>query len=244
MELKAVIVDDELNGAEALRELLLSVFPELEVREIATNAFDGIKAVKKHQPEVLFLDINMPRHSGFEVLEHIDRRDLFIVFTTAHEEYAINAIRNNAFDYLLKPIDADELDSCLKRIRNAVLFDRKVSENLDRNKAGSRSNLNIPVKEGILIIKQEKIVRIEGSGSYSYIFLEGGQKHIVSKSLGELETDLDEDYFFRCHNSHIIHLNKISRFIKTDGNFIEMEDRSKAEVSRSRKDELLQRLIR
>ncbi|HYG53154.1 MAG TPA: LytTR family DNA-binding domain-containing protein [Flavobacteriales bacterium] len=238
----AVIVDDELKGAQSLEILLKKADAGIAVRGIATNALDGIKLVKENDPEILFLDVQMPGHSGFEVLEHIDRDHVFVIFTTAHQEYAIQALRKKAFDYLLKPIDPEELAESIARVRKA-LQNETTSEPIivsSKQKRGTGVyKLSIPVKEGVLFLNQDDIVRIEGSGSYSYIYMDNKEKHLVSKSLKELSDNLNEELFFRCHNSHIIHIGKVKKFIRTDGNFVQMEDGSMAEVSRTRKDEFM-----
>jgi two-component system LytT family response regulator len=240
--LNAIIVDDEIKGAQSLEILLKKVDPGIKIAGIATSALDGIRLVKETNPDILFLDVQMPTHSGFEVLEHIDCDKIFVVFTTAHAEFAIQALRKKAFDYLLKPIDPEELRASVNRVHKAITEDKSVEKEIAFKSTTSVTNANklsIPVKDGVLFLNQGDIVRIEGSGAYSYIFMGNKEKHLVSKSLGELSGMLNEALFFRCHNSHIIHIGKVKKFIRNDGNFVQMEDGSMAEVSRTKKDEFM-----
>jgi two-component system LytT family response regulator len=234
-QLKAVIIDDETKGAKTLEMIIQQHCPQVVVEYIAYNALEGIKAIREYEPEIVFLDIRMPVNSGFEVLEHIDASKVFVIFTTAHEEYALQALRERAFDYLLKPIDPEELQQCIARVS-------KAAGERTGDKTNPPKNLSVPVKEGLLIIKQDQILRIEASGSYSYIFLTNGEKHIVSKSLKELEEQLDGAFLFRCHNSHIVNTRMVKKFIKTDGFFAQLEDGSTVEISRAKKDEFIEKV--
>ena len=243
MKLKCVIIDDEPKGAKSLEIILHKCCPEIEVEGNAHNALDGITLVKKINPDIIFLDIQMPVHSGFDVLEHINRDHSFIVFVTAHEQYTLQALKKQVFDYLLKPVDPEELKSCVQRIQACI---EKKEPGIENRKAKRESitkeKLSIPVKEGFLYLKQEEIVRIEGSGSYSYIFMTNKEKHLVSKSLKELEDQLDPHVFYRCHNSHIVNISMVKKFVREDGFFVHLADGSVVEVSRTKKDEFVSML--
>jgi len=235
-DMKAIIIDDEIKSATNLQLLLGQVAPEVEVMALAHTALDGVKAIRAHQPQVVFLDIQMPANSGFDVLDHLGELHPDIVFVTAHEEYAVRALRSEAFDYLLKPVDEGELEDCVKR-----LLERHAKGETPRAAEAVSGLLNIPVKDGWLFIRRQELLRVEASGSYAYIYLENGTKHLVSKSIGELQKMLGDDpRFYRCHNSHIVNMNKIKRFINAEGYFVLMSDDSKAEVSRRNKEEFLQ----
>jgi two-component system, LytTR family, response regulator len=233
MNIRAIIVDDELKSVENLKILLDSLDMNVSCIGCAHNVVDGIALINNLKPDLLFLDINMPNHNGFDLLKAIDTEKFSVVFTTAYEEYAVQSIKHRAFDYLLKPIDIDELQSCITRYKK---------EQSQKNIAGQSRQIKIVIKEGILFLKQEEIIRIEANGSYSAIFMTNGQKHTVSKNLKSVTELLESHLFFRCHNSHIINLRKVKKFHTGDGFFIEMEDNSVAEVSRNKKDELLERI--
>jgi two-component system LytT family response regulator len=236
--MEAIIIDDEKKLAESLEIMLGKINEEITCVGIAHNAMDGIKLINSLKPQVVFLDINMPQHSGFDLLEAIGDKDFIVIFTTAHEEYAIQAIKHKAFDYLLKPIDMDELKTCVQKIKKEISSKKKKHP----HSVDKPLQVQIPVKEGTLLIKQEEIIHIEANGSYSTIHMSNAEKHLVTKNLKAMEELLHPDLFFRCHNSHIIHLHKIKKVLKTDGLFLEMEDGSVIEVSRNKKDELLGRL--
>jgi two-component system, LytTR family, response regulator len=233
MSIRAIIVDDELKSVENLKMLLDFLDMNISCLGFAHNVVDGIALIKNSKPDILFLDINMPNHNGFDLLKAIDTENLAVIFTTAYEEYAIQSIKHRAFDYLLKPIDIEELKSCIVRFK---------AENQQKMFSIQPKQIKIVIKEGILFLKQEDIIRIEANGSYSAIYMTNGQKHTVSKNLKSVAELLESNLFFRCHNSHIINLSKVKKFNTSDGFFIEMEDNSVAEVSRNKKDELLDKI--
>lgn len=229
MKLHAVIIDDETKPAEGLFFLLNSLDMYVNCVGTAHNVLDGIKLINTEKPDIVFLDINMPTYNGFDLLNTIGKRDFLVVFTTAHEEYAIKSVKHQAFDYLLKPIDVDELKACLVRAKEYVSDNEQLLPDV----------LKVPVKDGLLFIKHQNIVRIEADGNYCTIHLIDGTKHLISKNLKIIENMLDKNVFFRCHNSHLINLKEVTKFFVLDGYYLEMSDNSKIEVSRSKKDELL-----
>lgn len=234
--MKAVIIDDEERSAENLSLLLHKIAPEIEIGGIAHNALKGLDLCNRVRPDIIFLDIQMPGSDGLELAPHLQDLSTHIVFVTAHQNYAVAALRIGARDYLVKPVSESDLETCLERIFSYAIARPQTSEG---KMAGSI--LRIPVKDGFLFIRREDLLRVEGSGSYSNLYLANGTKHLVSKSIGQMEELLGEDKrFFRCHNSHIVQVAKIERFISQDGFFVQMNDGSKAEVSRKNKEELLQ----
>ncbi len=233
MSIKAVIIDDEARSVENLKMLLAAADTDVNCTGHAHNVVDGIKLINNLKPELLFLDINMPHHNGFDLLEAIDNKDFAVIFTTAYEEYAIQSIKHKAFDYLLKPIDIEELKSCIKRFK--AEYRQKISDSAPKQ-------IKIIVKEGILFLKQEEVVRVEADGSYSILYMNNGQKHTISKNLKSVMELLEPQLFFRCHNSHIINLSRVKKFNTSEGFSVELDDNSVAEVSRNKKDELLGRI--
>jgi two-component system LytT family response regulator len=232
-----VIIDDEKKLAENLGIMLEKINENIQCKGIAHNVVDGIKLINFQKPQVVFLDISMPGHTGFDLLDAIYEKDFIIVFTTAHEEFAIQAIKHKAFDYLLKPIDIEELKHCVQKIKKEISYRTDHTANNDKP-----LQIHIPVKDGTLLLRQDEIVHVEASGSYSIIHMNNLETHMVTKNLKAMEELLHPDIFFRCHNSHIIHLHKVKKVLKTDGCFLEMEDGTIVEVSRSKKDALLERL--
>jgi two-component system LytT family response regulator len=237
--MNVIIIDDESGPAESLKIMLGEIGTDINCLGVANNVLEGIKLINANKPQAIFLDINMPQHTGFDLLDALGNTDMLIVFTTAHEEYAIKAIKRRAFDYLLKPIDTDELKACVGKIKKELEAKHKKKGTATLPKP---LQIQIVVKEGLLLLKQEEIVRVEAAGSYAEICMADGKKHTVTKNLKAMEEMLDNVLFFRCHNSHIINLHKIKKVLKTEGLFVEMDDSSVVEVSRNKKDELLSKL--
>jgi len=234
----AILVDDEEKSLKNLSILIADHCPGIKIISTASNALEAVKEIMSEKPDLVFLDVQMPGYNGFDVLEHIKSTPVTVIFTTAHKDYAINALRKGAFDYLLKPIDSDELKSCIERAQEKI--------DKEKNAFGSVPSapniIELSVKDGIIFVKQEQIVRLEASGSYTTFFMENNVKHMVSKSMKEYESQLDPAVFFRCHNSHIINLKMVVKFVHNNGYFAELSNGSAVEIARRNKDLFLQRL--
>lgn len=234
--LRAIIIDDETAGIETLKILAARNPDTIRVVAATLNAAEGITLIEDYKPDVVFLDISMPTMSGFELLERLQFKDFKLVFTTAHKEYAIQAIKNKAFDYLLKPIDDADFRTCLKNILEAY------GKTAPATKHDTSLLIEIQVKDGIIYLKQKDIVRLEASRSYTEFHMDNGTKYIASKSLKDFEAKLDSNLFYRCHKSHIINLQKVQKFINHDGFFALMSDQSMPDISKTLKDSFLERL--
>ena len=234
--LRAVIIDDELIGINTLKVLIEKNTHGVKVVAIATEPEKGIELIEDYKPDIVFLDINMPRINGFELLEAVKFKSFKLIFTTAYEEYAIKAIKNKAFDYLLKPIHIEELKTCI----GAVL------EHFGKNQAAAKSQqkniIELSVKNGIIFIKPQEIIRLEADRSYTIFYLVNNVKHVASKSLKEYEAFLSPDLFYRCHPSHVVNLSMVSRIISDEGLFVQMNDGSKPELLRRNKQLFLEKL--
>jgi two-component system, LytTR family, response regulator len=231
--IRALLVDDEEDSIEILETLLQEHCSDVTVVSTARNALQAVHAIHSEQPDVVFLDVQMPGHNGFDVLETVSENPALVVFTTAHKDYAIAALRKGAFDYLLKPIDTLELTGCMERIR----------KRLEKNGApGTRYGIiELAMKEGSIFVQPSEIVRLEAAGNYTYFHLDGGVKHLVSKSIKEYEAQLDSAVFYRCHKTHAVNLRKVRRFHLGDY-CVELSDGSRIEIARKKKEELLERL--
>jgi two-component system, LytTR family, response regulator len=234
----AVLVDDEEKSIRNIELLLEQSCPDVQVVGRAANALEAVQLVLNHRPGIVFLDVHMPGYSGFDVLENIRGAGTLVIFTTAHKNYAISALRKGAFDYLLKPIDTDELTSCVERAR-LELFKTAPS---GRGQSSAQGMIELSVKDGIIFIRTADLIRLEASGSYTIFYLENNVKHMASKTLKEYEALLDSAVFFRCHNSHIINLRKVTRYIHTNGYFAELSNGSTIEIARKNKEIFLERL--
>ena len=232
--LRIIIIDDEPMGINILNVLLDRTDIDLQIIGTTTNPEKGIELINTLHPNLVFLDINMPKIDGFELLDRLNYKNFKLVFTTAHREYAIKAIKNKAFDYLLKPIDYTDLlacvENCLNEITDAVPFSK------------NKTMLELSVGDGIIFIKQSSIYRIEADGSYAIIYYNDGKKHIASRNLKYLEALLDNTLFFRCHQSHIINLKEVVKLITSDGTFVKLSNDELIEVGKMQKDGLLERL--
>ncbi len=233
-----VLVDDEEKSLKNLSILLADHCPDVTVVGTASNALEAVKLILDHKPNLVLLDVQMPGYSGFDVLENIKNSPSIIVFTTAHKDYAINALRKGAFDYLLKPLDVEELKLCVERVRDKIAK----SEAMPGQITGSRNIIELSVKDGIIFVKPEQIIRLEASGSYTTFFLENNVKHLVSKSMKEYEVFLDPGIFFRCHNSHIVNLKKVVKFLHNNGYYAELNNGAIIEIARRNKELFLEKL--
>jgi two-component system LytT family response regulator len=244
MSFSAVIVDDEPNGSESLSLLIKEYCPSLEVLAIASNITEAVAAIRKFKPEVIFLDIEMPDGSGFEVIDKTKDLSYRVIFTTAYEQYALKAFKVDALDYLLKPVIVEELIEAVKRLEskkdpgpvNWTELLQQVSFKTRKPK------ISIPTQEGLLFIDSENILRLEADSNYTHLFLSTGKKHTASKTLKEFESLLDETVFVRVHSAHLINISKIERYIKGDGGYVILNDGSNIPVSRSQKAFLLGKL--
>jgi two-component system LytT family response regulator len=229
--ISAILVDDEEKSIKNLELLLSQHCPGVQVIDRASNALNAVRAILDKRPDLVFLDINMPGFNGFDVLENIGTVPVTIVFTTAHRNYAISALRKGAFDYLLKPIDTEELKDCVAR----------VSQKLGKQTGGT-GMIGLSVKDGIIFIKPADLIRVEAAGSYTTFYLENNVRHLASRSMKEYEGQLDPAVFFRCHNSHIINLRKVVKFIHSNGYFAEMTNGAVVEIARRQKETFLEKL--
>ncbi|HYK46798.1 MAG TPA: LytTR family DNA-binding domain-containing protein [Parafilimonas sp.] len=245
--LKAIIIDDEARSRKALQIALNDYCPSIQIAVIAETAESGIEAIIKHKPDIVFLDVQMPGMSGFDLLAHFPEINFDVVFITAHDHYAIKAIRFSALDYLLKPIQIDELMAAVKKAEEKKNYRhinwqyKSLYENV-RSGHNASGSVAVPTGDGLLLIKTQQIIRCEAEGNYVLIFQEGREKMLITKTLGDIESMLNPKEFFRVHNSHIVNLSHIKKYVKGDGGYVIMSDNSTVDVSRRKKEEFLQML--
>ncbi len=239
--LTAVIIDDELKGRIALRQKLQDYCPEVSLEGEAKNGIDGIRLIQTIHPDIVFLDIEMPQLGGFEMLHNLPVKNFHLIFTTAYDQYAIKAIKYAAFDYLLKPIDIEELQQSLSRISvQQSIYTAQKLELLDQNLRKNNFNkIAISTLEGVLFFDIGDIIRLEANSNYTVLHFTNRPKLIASKTLKEFEELLPGDIFFRTHHSHLINLNFIRKYIKGDGGQIELKNGDFVDVSRRKKDDFL-----
>ncbi len=241
--MNAIIVDDEKKGREILKKLLENYCPEVHIKALASSADEAYNSIRKHHPDIVFLDIEMPNGNGFYLLEKFNTIPFRVIFTTAYDNYAIKAIKHRAFDYLLKPIDIDELKTAvanIKKITASTTVKPTYTDVISEFRLKTNSRIALPVKEGNIYLAVSDIVRVASDGSYSVFYTSEGKKYVVSKNLKVYESMLPAAAFFRVHKSHLINIKKVKKYLNTDGYFAEMEDGSVVEISRRKKDEFLQ----
>lgn len=239
----AIIIDDEAKGRLALREKLSAYCTQIKVLAEAANGAEALLLIQHHQPQLIFLDIEMPRMNGFEMLNELPEKNFHIIFTTAYDQYAIKAIKYAAFDYLLKPIDIEELKTAISKLDSKQSNEtKKQVELLQQNIQHPKKQLHklaIPTIEGLLFYDINDIIHLEANSNYTNIYFTNKIKVIASKTLKEFEELLPEDIFFRTHHSHLINLHYIKRYIKGDGGQIELQNGTYVDVSRRKKEEFL-----
>ncbi|MFH1321980.1 MAG: LytTR family DNA-binding domain-containing protein [Bacteroidota bacterium] len=239
--LKTIIIDDEAKSIKTIELIIKEFCRNITIVGKANSAIDGIKEIQNKKPDLVFLDIEMPHGNGFDLLESIPERDFDVIFVTAYNHYAVKAFKFSAIDYILKPIDIEELVNAVKKVEESRKEHPKSYPDynalLENIRSASPCKLTIPTLEGLEYINIKNIIRIEADRSYSEIYLKEGKKLIVSKSLAEIENLLDDKNFFRTHKSHLINLDHVNKFLRIDGGSVEMIDGSIVIVSRRKKDD-------
>jgi two-component system LytT family response regulator len=244
--MKSIIIDDEPKSAESLKILLTDFCENVEVLALCQNIDEGVEAIKANRPDVVFLDVNLQRETGFDLFKHYNQIPFDVIFTTAFSEYAIKAFRYAAIDYLLKPIDIGELQESIKKV------DKRMNGNLNARLENLFSDLKspkneflklaLPSMEGLVFINVEDIIYCEASSNYTTFHLADGQKHIVSKTLKEYDDLLSERNFFRVHNAYLINIKAIKKYVKGDGGYVIMDNDVSIDVSKRKKDAFLTRI--
>ena len=247
--IKALIIDDEKSSRDTLRGFVENYCDEIQIIEEADSAEQGIEQIKKLQPHLIFLDIELPLGSGFDLLEACKHSDFNVIFTTAHDQYALQAIKVCALDYLLKPISADDLKEAVAKIHQQShpgtttpqigAFVENIS-NLNKQ----LSNIVLPTLDGFLVVKISDIIRCEADKNYTLFTIENKEKILVSKTLKEFEELLHDMDFIRVHQSHLINASHVQRYIKGSGGYVKMSDDSIIEVSRRKKELLMERFLK
>lgn len=243
--IKAIIIDDESNAIEGLSWELSKFEDKIQVITTFTDPEHALEYLKENQVDCVFLDIEMPVMDGFTFLEKVPNRKFAVVITTAYNEYALKALKKEAIDYLLKPIDSDDLKVAVAKIekQNNERYNLEHFENmlLKFNNNASRKKITISTDGKLVFLEPDDIYYVESDGNYCTLYLKNQKKLVVTKKLKSFNEMLPEEQFFRIHNSFIINLNKVKEFIKADG-YVILESNAKIPVSRQRKTELLRKL--
>jgi two-component system LytT family response regulator len=235
-KLTAIIVDDELFGRENLKKIIETYCHEIDLLGCADSATSAKDLVNEHNPDVVFLDINMPVLDGFDFLNEYSDRNFMVVFVSAHDEFGINAVKAGAVEYLLKPINIKELKQTVK---NLICIKNKKTKVEPLNET---DKLVLPASHGFDLLAFEDLIRLEADGCYTKIFIKGEKTKIVCRTLKEFELALPKEIFLRIHKSHLINIKFIKEYSNLSGNYITMTDGSRVELSRRKTPEFIQKI--
>lgn len=245
--IRTVIIDDEPRNIKLIRAIAHEHCPQVQVVGTTDDLSDALSLIRELKPALLLVDIEFPSGTIFSILEKLPAGNFQVIFITAHNTYAAEAFRQNAVDYILKPITKEALVQAIKkaetRIQDNTATD--IAKLVAALKAGLSHSRKIPLpsSEGILFVNEEEIIRCEASGRYSILYLKPNKKLTVTRTLKEIEALLSTAHFFRVHNSHIINLDEIKKYHRSQRGMVELSDGSLVEVSSSRKNELLDMLL-
>ena len=243
--IRCVLVDDEADSLEVMEMLLKTYCPQVKVEAVCSSAEQGIAAIKQHRPDVVFLDIEMPNMNGFDMLEKFDTLFFDVVFITAYHQFAIKAFRYSALNYLLKPVDPDDLVETIQRIEKKKTAPLKeqlelLMQSVRNTNQQTISRIALTTSEGMLFVATADIIFCESDSNYTRVALKDGKKILVSKPLKEIDDTLAGPDFYRIHNSFLVNLNHISKYIRGDGGYVVMDDGTSVSISRTRKQEFVE----
>jgi two-component system LytT family response regulator len=242
--INAVLIDDEKHCLETLSMMLTRHCKEVVILEECRSAKKGLESINKHRPDLVFLDIEMPMMNGFELLEQFTTIPFAVIFTTSYDQYAIKAFRYSALDYLLKPIDPEELVASVKKVSSqkslpfAEQFDILLKQ--IKHKGTGFEKIAVPTIEGFELIRADQIIRCEADDNYTHLFLKDKSKIVACRMLKEMEELLQEFRFFvRVHNSYLVNMNEVVKYVRGEGGYLLMSDGSNVGISKSRRESLI-----
>jgi len=246
--IRTIIIDDERRSRETLATLLQRYCPDIELLDTAESVAAGAETIRSQTPDLVFLDIEMPHGSGFDLLDTGHPERFEVIFTTAYDRYAIRAIKCSPLDYLMKPIDRDDLIAAVEKARKKLAPQEQMARYVGavletiRSQSERLHKVALPTSDGLLFIEPEQILRCEAQGNYTTIHLINGERILVTRTLKEFDGLLTPMNFFRVHNAHLINLRHVRKYVRGDGGHIIMSDSNSIEVSRRRRDDLMRRL--
>jgi two-component system LytT family response regulator len=246
--IKTIIVDDIQNNRDVLQQLLTEYCPNVQICSFASNVIEAEIVIQNIQPDLVLLDIEMPPSNAFELLKKFPNPNFEVIFITAHNQYALRAIKFCALDYLLKPVDIQELKAAIDKVSHKIKTNQKqdystLIENI-QNKNHQEHKIALPTLEGLIFVKVHQIIRCEADGSYTNIHLASKKILTATRKIKEFEQLLIEHNFFRVHRSHLINLDKIEKYYKGNGGYVLLSDGSNIDISRRKKDAFLEKLNR
>lgn len=242
----AIIVDDEPKARRILQNYLEQYCPDVKILATAADVPEAVKAIIKHKPELVFLDIEMPEQDGFALFDYFNDIDFQVIFVTASHEHAVKAFKVSALDYILKPIDIEQLIAAVKKAqsKHQTRMKEQISEFSHNLKTDKINRIALSLNDSIEFIKLNDIQYLKAEGSYTEFHLDGGKKIIASKPLGEYSFLETQPGFMKTHRSYLINLQKVDKYQKDSGGYIVMQNRGNAALSRFKKEEFLEAMSR
>jgi two-component system LytT family response regulator len=241
-KIKTVLIDDEPNALEVLKKLIVNYCPELKIYGTGHNLKTGKAAIEQHKPDLVFLDIEMPLGSGFDLLKSLPNRDFHVIFTTAYDQYALKAIKEQALDYILKPIDIDDLTAAVEKVKKFMEAPSAGDSDIAIHFEDKMKMIAIPTIYGYKVIKESDIIAVRADGSYCEVSLKGVHNVVISKNMKSVEAAVDPKNFMRVHRSYIVNLNEISEFHRGDGGYVVMSNGDRVEVGITNRNAIQERL--
>ncbi|WP_103068043.1 LytR/AlgR family response regulator transcription factor [Aquimarina sediminis] len=242
--MKAILIEDNPSARKSFLNLLNEYCPDIQLIGQASNVAEGIATISASQPDLMFLDIEMPDGNGFDLLQKLPEISFQVIFVSSHEKYALRAIKSSALDYILKPIDPEELVEAVEKAKSEFEHHKtqqRVQTLINNISSQSKEPTQLILKDkyGIQIVSIKDIIHLEANGSYTKFFINGQDNLLVSKGLKDYENILSSQHFFRCHQSHLINLDYLLRYDKRDGDFLVLKDKSKVPLATRKKESLL-----
>ena len=244
--IRAIILDDEHNSVETLQWKIENFCPQVKVIETFSDPIKGLEWLRSNEVDLVFLDIEMPNLSGFDVLEAIENVTFDVIFTTAYDQYGIQAVKFSALDYLLKPVRNKELIDAVERFSNRTV---KTNPNMQiasllqnlksESETGRPEKITLATKESLELVAPEEITYCESDSNYTMVYLADGRKKLISRTLRDFEEMLTRFNFFRPHNSFLVNMNEVREYVKTDGGYIVLKNKQKIPVSKSKRERLM-----
>jgi len=243
--IRSILIDDERNALEMMEWLLKTYCPQVEIVDMCTSAQQGIESINQHKPDVVFLDIEMPRMNGFDMLEQFDKLFFDVVFCTAYDQFAIKAFKYSALNYLLKPIDPDDLKSTVARIEERKSVPSKeqfqlLLQNINQPVKSTPQRIALTTNDGMIFVPTTDIIYCEAESNYTTVVLANGKKVVVSKVLKDIDEALSGPDFCRVHSSFLINVNRIKKYVRGDGGYLIMDDDTNISISRNRRQEFME----
>jgi two-component system LytT family response regulator len=247
--IRSVLIDDETNSLEMMEWLLKTYCPQVSIEAMCNAADKGLEAINKYKPDVVFLDIEMPHMNGFDLLEQFDRLFFDVVFCTAYDQFALKAFKYSALNYLLKPVDPDDLKETIRRLEEKKSVPSKqqielLLQNIRQPAKPVVQRIALTTNDGMMFVSTNDILYCEAESNYTTVVLSEGKKIMVSKVLKDIDEALSGPDFFRVHNSYLINLNHIKKFVRGEGGYVIMNDGANISTSRSRRQEFMEQFAK